>query len=96
MGREPSGRSGFSATVHGRVQGVGFRYSTRSAARRLGVAGYVENLADGTVRVECEGEPEAVEKMADWLRKGPPGAKVTALDIDYRSAKRGYPGFSIR
>ncbi len=95
MGRENVRKPAFSATVRGRVQGVGFRYSVRSVAHRLGVAGYVQNLPDGTVRVECEGEPDAVKEMADWLRKGPPGAKVTALDVDYRPTKRGYTTFTI-
>ncbi len=95
MGREGERKPAFTATARGRVQGVGFRYSAQSVARRLGVAGYVQNQPDGTVRVECEGEPDAVKEMADWLRKGPPGAKVTALDLTYRSTRRGYTTFTI-
>ncbi len=95
MGRDRQGRAGFSATVRGMVQGVGFRYSTQSVARRLGVSGYVQNMPDGTVRVECEGEPEAVQAMADWLNKGPSSANVADVDFRWRAAKRGYSRFTV-
>lgn len=69
-------RIGRSVFVSGRVQGVGFRYSTRDQAVRLGVAGWVRNLPDGRVEAFVEGEPKAVTAMLDWLRSGPPGASV--------------------
>ncbi len=95
MGATGNQRTGFSATVRGTVQGVGFRYSARSVARRLGVTGYVKNMPDGTVRVECEGDPEAVRQMADWLRKGPSSATVNDVDFRWRAAKRGYSRFTV-
>jgi len=49
--------------VHGRVQGVGFRWSTAAEAERVGVAGHVRNLPDGTVEAELEGAPDAVARM---------------------------------
>ncbi len=58
------------AIVSGIVQGVGFRYSAVAEAERLGVAGWVRNRADGSVEAEVEGEPEAVGRMLDWLRRG--------------------------
>ncbi|MCU1440067.1 MAG: acylphosphatase [Rhodoglobus sp.] len=64
------------AKVSGRVQGVGFRWSARSEARRLGVAGFVRNLPNGSVEVEAEGDEPAVDAMLDWLAHGPPGALV--------------------
>jgi acylphosphatase len=85
----------FSATVEGRVQGVGFRYSTKQQARRLGVTGYVQNRPDGTVYVECEGDPADVEQMARWLSDGPSGARVTNVDISWRS-KKGHKRFVIQ
>lgn len=67
--------------VHGVVQGVGFRYLTRAEAERLGVAGFVRNLPDGSVEAEVEGDPSAVGHMLDWLRAGPSGARVDRIEV---------------
>lgn len=83
------------ATVHGRVQGVGFRYHARSQAIRLGLTGYVRNLADGTVEVVCEGRSSAIEAMTTWLGHGPPGARVTTLDVRKREPLGTYRSFSV-
>jgi acylphosphatase len=85
----------FTATVHGRVQGVGFRYYTRSMAHRLNVRGYVQNLPNGSVRVECEGQQAAVEQMATWLHKGPSSANVTDVDLHWKAKKTGYSTFTV-
>jgi acylphosphatase len=66
-------------TVHGRVQGVWFRGSTRDQARRLGVKGYARNLSDGTVEVMACGPGDAVMTLQTWLRSGPPSARVDDL-----------------
>lgn len=67
--------------VHGRVQGVGFRWSTQAEAERLGVAGYARNLPDGTVQAELEGPEDSVRRMLDWLHHGPRHARVESLDV---------------
>jgi acylphosphatase len=67
--------------VSGRVQGVFFRKSTQQKAMELGIKGWVRNEPDGSVLVEVEGIPSAVEEMKDWLRHGPPMAKVESLEI---------------
>jgi len=67
-------------TVHGRVQGVWFRDSTRREARRLGIAGYAINLPDGNVEVLACGASNALDELADWLQSGPPMASVTRVD----------------
>jgi acylphosphatase len=67
--------------VSGVVQGVGFRWSTRAEAERLGVAGVVRNLPDGTVEAEVEGAPDAVERMLEWLAHGPAAATVTGCEV---------------
>jgi acylphosphatase len=84
------------AIVHGDVQGVGFRAATAEQARRASVAGSVRNLRDGSVEVEAEGTPEAVDGLIRWLRRGPSLARVTAVEIDDSLPPAGLEGFSIR
>ena len=66
--------------VSGRVQGVGFRYSTVHRARQLALRGWVRNRADGSVELVAEGPAEAVEVLIEWCNKGPSAARVDAVD----------------
>lgn len=66
--------------VHGRVQGVGFRWWTRRTAEQLGVAGSVRNLSDGTVEVLAAGSPETLDELERRLRKGPGSADVRRVE----------------
>lgn len=68
--------------MHGEVQGVGFRYSARREADRIGVAGWVRNRADGTVEAEVEGDEASVRAMLDWLAEGPPYAVVRSTEVE--------------
>ncbi len=68
--------------VSGRVQGVWYRASTREQARALGLWGHALNLDDGRVEVLACGPPAAVRQLCDWLWKGPPGARVTGVDVE--------------
>ncbi|GMA32943.1 acylphosphatase [Litorihabitans aurantiacus] len=70
-----------NVVVSGRVQGVGFRWSTVSEAERLGLAGWVRNLADGTVEAEVEGPEDAVAAMVAWLHHGPDAAEVAGAQV---------------
>lgn len=81
--------------VHGRVQGVGFRYATHREARRLSVTGWVRNRSDGTVEVYAEGDEESVRAFEVWLADGPPGARVTSLDVRRPIPTDAYPRFTI-
>ena len=84
------------ATVTGVVQGVGFRWSARSEAGRLGVTGSARNRADGTVEVEAQGEPESVDAFVGWLRHGPPGASVTGVEVSPAPVVEGRDeGFAV-
>ncbi|MFF2054070.1 acylphosphatase [Leifsonia sp. NPDC058194] len=83
------------AIVTGMVQGVGFRWATREQAQALGVAGWARNRADGSVEVEVEGDADAIDRMLAWLRQGPPGSEVHALDVS-DAAPDGDDGFRIR
>lgn len=67
--------------VHGQVQGVGFRWNARTEATRLGVSGWVRNLPDGSVEAEIEGDRTSVDDMVEWLRRGPPFAEVSDVDV---------------
>ena len=67
--------------VHGFVQGVGFRYSARAEAERLGISGWIRNRADGVVEAEIHGDAEQVQRMLDWLARGPRGAVVAAVEV---------------
>jgi acylphosphatase len=66
--------------VAGRVQGVFFRASTREQALRLGLSGYAKNLADGRVEVMASGSGAALAELEEWLREGPPGARVASVE----------------
>lgn len=69
-------KQALAITVKGRVQGVGFRFSAVREAENLGITGFVENRMNGTVYIEAEGEPEALNKMVSWCWKGPATASV--------------------
>lgn len=81
--------------VHGRVQGVFFRDSSRSRAEGAGVAGWVRNCGDGTVEAVFEGDREAVEDMVRWAREGPGDATVERVDVEEEEPE-GLSGFEIR
>ncbi|MDO4626438.1 MAG: acylphosphatase [Pasteurellaceae bacterium] len=71
-------------TIYGRVQGVGFRYFTQRQAQKLGLQGYVKNLADGAVLVVAQGQIQAMLRFIDWLHQGPPTARVEQIiEQDY-------------
>lgn len=81
--------------VHGRVQGVAFRDSTRREARRAGVSGWVRNATDGTVEAVFEGDEGAVESLVRFCREGPSWASVSRVE-ETREAPEGLRGFDIR
>ncbi|MFW6337504.1 MAG: acylphosphatase [Alkalispirochaetaceae bacterium] len=83
------------ANVKGRVQGVGFRYSTQRQARRLGVNGWVRNERDGTVTVVAEGPKPAVDEMLRWLNEGPGFAKVAEVTVNDYPYEATYSSFTI-
>jgi acylphosphatase len=84
------------ARVRGRVQGVGFRYFVLRQARALGLTGWVANEPDGSVRAVAEGATEAIDRLDDILRSGPPGAVVDEMSAVRMPGIGGFEGFSIR
>jgi acylphosphatase len=81
--------------VHGRVQGVGFRYSVARAAQSRAVAGWVSNRADGSVEAVLEGEPEAVQSLVRICREGPRGAVVDRVEVTDEEPE-GLTRFAVR
>jgi acylphosphatase len=81
--------------VHGAVQGVFFRVETRDRARSLGISGWVRNLGDGAVEAVFEGPEERVESMVEWCRRGPAGARVESVDVDWEDPVRE-EGFAVQ
>jgi acylphosphatase len=81
--------------VHGGVQGVFFRDTTRRQAASRGVAGWVSNRPDGAVEAVFEGEPEAVEALVRFAHEGPRGAAVERVEV-HEEKPEGLSGFSVR
>jgi len=81
--------------VSGRVQGVGYRYSTMDEAQRLGVNGWVRNLPDGRVEAVFEGSRKLVEEIIRWCQKGPTAAVVKDVAVEYEELE-GLRGFETR
>jgi acylphosphatase len=81
--------------IHGQVQGVFFRDTTRRLAEQHGVAGWARNNWDGTVEAVFEGEPEAVERLVAFAHEGPHGAVVQRVDV-HDEDEEGLEGFTVR
>jgi acylphosphatase len=84
------------AVVRGRVQGVGFRYFVLAEAMRLGVAGWVANEGDGSVRCVAEGPRARLDSLLDLLREGPRGASVDDVGASWGPAGGDFRNFSVR
>ena len=82
--------------VSGRVQGVFFRVETRYEAMKRNVTGWVRNTSGGRVEAIFEGEREDVEKLIDFCRKGPLGARVTKIDVQWEEYSVEFKDFKIR
>jgi acylphosphatase len=85
-----------SAEVHGRVQGVFFRYFVQNIANRLGLKGYVRNLPNGALEVESEGTKSQLEKLVEQLKIGPPGARVKEVKVNWSDYSGQFKDFGIR
>lgn len=83
------------AVVHGRVQGVSFRYYTQQTAQKLNIVGWVRNNSDGTVEVTAEGSVEQLQQLLDFLHQGSPAAQVEAVDVIWYNARGEFNDFRV-
>lgn len=82
--------------IHGRVQGVFFRASTRQTAESLGLKGWVRNLPLMRVEAVFQGPEEKVKEAIDWCHQGPPGARVTRVEVKWDAPHSDLQGFEVR
>ena len=81
--------------VTGRVQGVFFRDTVRRRAEAAGVAGWISNRSDGAVEAVFEGDPEAVDQLVEFCRRGPSRAEVESAEVTEEELE-GLSGFQVR
>ena len=79
--------------VTGRVQGVGFRLATVRRAHLEGVGGWVRNNDDGSVEALVQGTADQVDRMLEWMRQGPPQARVDEIASQREYTDRRFPRF---
>jgi len=82
--------------VSGMVQGVFFRSETQYEAKKRGVKGWVRNLPDGRVEAVFEGEEEKVKELINFCKHGPPGARVTSVEVRWENYTGEFKNFEIR
>ncbi len=81
--------------VSGIVQGVYYRYSMLKEAKSKAVSGWVRNLPDGRVEAHLQGRKEDVEAVILWAKKGPPGARVSEVEVEWVVPQKEYSDFDI-
>jgi acylphosphatase len=79
--------------ISGRVQGVFFRSETSYVAQAHQVTGWIRNMSDGRVEAVFEGEEANVKKLIEFCKRGPSGARVTSVDIEWEQFKGEFAGF---
>lgn len=92
----PHAEKAIRVTVEGRVQGVGFRYTTRGVAQELGLTGWVRNLPNGAVEVWAQGSVDAVDQLQALLGHGPQGSFVKSVEFEVVDPDLTLEGFEIR
>ena len=76
--------------ITGLVQGVWYRESLRETAKGLGVTGWVRNRSDGSVEAVIQGEPDAIDALIEWARRGPPQARVANVAVSDATGDYGF------
>ncbi|MFP4316435.1 MAG: acylphosphatase [Desulfovibrionales bacterium] len=86
----------YHGVVRGRVQGVFFRSWTREQAQDLGLTGWVQNRADGSVEVVAQGSRDTLETFEQKLHQGPAAARVDSVEGSISQGDESFDGFEIR
>jgi acylphosphatase len=86
----------FKAIIHGRVQGVGYRFFAERYAMELGITGYAKNLDNGDVEVVAQGDKSSLDTYLAKLHEGPRLSKVTKIEVEWQPVSEHYPNFDIR
>ncbi|HYM62472.1 MAG TPA: acylphosphatase [Thermoanaerobaculia bacterium] len=82
--------------IHGKVQGVGYRFFATRVARRLGLKGSIQNSRDGNVEAVVEGEKKDIDEWIEELKEGPRYAEVTKIDQETREFTGKYGDFDVK
>jgi len=82
--------------IHGKVQGVGYRFFATRVARRMGLKGWINNERDGSVAAAVEGEKEAIDDWIEELKEGPRYAEVTRIDQESKDYTGKLPDFDVK
>lgn len=82
--------------IHGKVQGVGYRFFATRVARRLGLKGSIQNERDGTVEAMVEGEKKAIDEWIEELKEGPRYAEVTRIDQETKEFTGRLGDFDVK
>lgn len=82
--------------IHGKVQGVGFRFFATRVARRLGLKGWIQNLRDGSVEAAVEGEAKAIDEWIEELKEGPRYAEVSRIDQERKEYGGRFGDFDVK
>ena len=82
--------------IHGKVQGVGYRFFATRVARRLGLKGSIENMRDGTVEAMVEGEKTSIDNWLEELKEGPRYAEVTQIDQETKEFTGRLGDFDVK
>jgi acylphosphatase len=85
----------FHLRIAGDVQGVSFRYYAWQEANRLGLAGFVRNLPGGEVEIIAQGSKENLEKLIDWVSRGPRFAQVEKVAVKRQKTQQRFQSFEI-
>ncbi|HEY6842650.1 MAG TPA: acylphosphatase [Thermoanaerobaculia bacterium] len=82
--------------IHGKVQGVGYRFFATRVARRLGLKGWIQNNRDGAVEAMVEGDGTVIDEWLEELKEGPRYAEVTKIDQETKEFSGKLPDFDVK
>jgi acylphosphatase len=82
--------------IHGKVQGVGYRFFATRVARRLGLKGTIESVRDGYVEAIVEGEKSVIDEWLEELKEGPRYAEVTSIDEETKDYTGRLGDFDVK